>query len=98
MNVLKLYTSTMEVYQYYNWRRCCRPETLNNMTTESMGNVYNKTHERTESNKGRKRNTVIELWKCDWLHSCKKMSEDSLDLLNLGTLSLVAVQMLVSSR
>lgn len=71
--------SNNTVYQYHGcfWHgcpRCYRPDTINEVNKNSMGDLYNKTRERTEKMR-RTGYNVIEMWECDWLLQYKKMDK-----------------------
>ena len=64
---------TDTVYQYHGcfWRgcpKCCNKDTINNINHETMGDLYQKTEERSKQviDAGF---TVIEMWECQWLQS-----------------------------
>ncbi|XP_039294128.1 uncharacterized protein LOC120353641 [Nilaparvata lugens] len=72
---------TKTVYQYHGcfWHgcsRCYRPDTINNVNRESMGDLYIKTCHRTEQLQ-KAGYTVVEMWECEWVNKYKKMDEDS---------------------
>src|SRR5436190_19772438 len=72
---------TNTVYRYHGcfWHgcpKCYKPDTINNVNRESMGDLYNKTRERTQQLLAAAYN-VVEMWECSWLPTYKKMSEDA---------------------